>query len=241
MPPTVSIITGHVERHQDLARLIDSIVKNTHIPWELIVVDASENLFVTDDIHVHILPDYPPKNMSASYNRGIALAQGRWVLWLNDDAVVTPYCIDNAVAFMERHSAIVGLGALYWRDVAITPPVFRVDYYWGLPYANFGILEKSFGDSVGWFDVEFPMYGNDNSLAFRVLHAGKGVVGIGNAIVLHYRTQDAVRVRNDARKEDSNKTALRLKTKYVDNGGLAKMTQAQLRVTHLAGPGEIIL
>lgn len=240
----VTAVTGNVERHGCLTRLIKSIIDRTHIPWELIVMDASaepydqEEHLGKEDPRIHIIHDHPPCGMAKSYNKAFRSAAGEWVTWFNDDAEVLHDCLDNAVAFMEKHKELIGMGAMYWKDFSPDIKEFQVHTYWGLPYANFGILSKQFGDTIGWFDEDLPMYGSDNSIAFRVLHAGKGVVGIGNALVMHYRTQDSVRA---GRAVPFSKIEQTLKEKYVDNGGLEKMRNVQKKVEHLDGPGQVIL
>ena len=68
----------------------------------------------------------------------------------------------------------------------------------GLPvgamlYANFGILRRSLGKELGWFDEELTMYGSDNSLTFKTLLAGHGVTSIPGAKLIHHGHADQQR------------------------------------------------
>jgi GT2 family glycosyltransferase len=190
----LSIVTGTRNRPQDFARLMVSIEAHTSVDHEVIVADASEDPLYTDDLaeNVVVLRERPPLGYSRGYNAAFRRARGTWVIWLNDDVEVLPGYADAAIHFMETHSAI-GLGALYYREGFRD---FAVHSYFGMLYANFGILEWNFGDAIGWFDEDLPMYGTDNALAFKVLLAGKGIAAIPQARIIHYATQDIHRREN---------------------------------------------
>ena len=51
------------------------------------------------------------------------------------------------------------------------------------PIRQFQVLA---GNKIGWMDEIVKMYGNDNSIAFRTLLAGKGIVSIPGARIWHH-------------------------------------------------------
>ena len=184
----LSIVTGTKGRPESFRRMLDSIRKHTTTEWELVVADANEKSYIETDGRIKVIPDFPPNGCSLGYNRAFHAATGKWVVWLNDDAEVLPGWDTAGIVFMEAHPE-VGLGAYYWRDVN-GPNIFSVRTYYGMPYANFGILSRELGETVGWFDaVNAPMYGNDNSMTFRVFLAGKGVACVPGGMILHHREQ----------------------------------------------------
>lgn len=190
----LSLVTGTRNRLDSLMRLVCSIQSHTKVNWELIIADASdEPIPFVDEPGITILPERPRVGVSKGYNRAFAQAKGKYVLWLNDDAEVLPGYDVEAVRFMELNSNI-GLGALYYQEGGSD---FRVNSYLGMTYANFGIMKREFGNSIGWFDEEFPMYGSDNALAFRTLLADKGVAGIPNARLIHHAVADRHREENN--------------------------------------------
>ncbi len=64
-------------------------------------------------------------------------------------------------------------------------------------YANFGIISRELLNEIGGFDEDFPLYGTDNALAFRVLIAGKGIAAIPGKQVLHNQFDDEERRANN--------------------------------------------
>lgn len=224
MTSTLSIITGTLNRHEDFYRLLQSIIHGTTVPWQLIVSDASDVPVKCDPPNVTLIREYPPIGCSKAYNAAFRQATGTWCIWLNDDCEVIPGYAEAAISFMEAHSEI-GLGALYYREGSRD---FHVNSYFSMLYSNFGIIRRELGNQVGWFDAETcPMYGNDNSLAFRVLLAGKGIAGIPDARVIHYATQDRYRTeRGDS--EQRNRDAEALIAKYGPYMEQMRTTYARL-------------
>lgn len=211
--PRVSIVTGTWNREACMKRLVESIVRcspdQSVMPWELIVSDASDpvydpSVWPKSPIVTKILSEHPRLGCTGAYNRAFREARGTWVIWLNDDCEVQPGWMSSSVAFMEAHPT-VGLGCLFWRDFhELKWHVNKA--YWDVYYANFGIISKTLGDRLGWFDSDLEMYGCDTSLAYKTWLAGFGVVGIPDAKVLHYRHKDQYRKANqDSVEKDTNK------------------------------------
>lgn len=196
----LSLVTGTLNRPGSFRRLLHSIQTNTSVPWQLIVSDASDVPYVEQADNIVVLPEKPRLGCTRAYNRAFRAAKGEWVIWLNDDAEVLPGYAEAAIRFMEAHPQI-GLGALHYSEDG-SP--FHINSAWGVPYANFGILRRSLGDQVGWFDEDLIMYGNDNSLTFRVLLFGKGVSDIPNARVIHHSEKDQLRIENQKNRRHDN-------------------------------------
>jgi len=199
--PVISIVTGTRNRPNDFRRLVDSIEAGTTIEWELVVSDASDSPLELEDVatdetwpRIRIIPERPRLGCTKGYNVAFRAARGEFVLWANDDAILEHGCADNAVQFMRDHPEI-GMGAIPYAEPR--RPRYQVNSYFGMIYGNFGIVRRECGEQVGWFDEEFPMYGNDNSFAFRVLLAGKGILEVPNARMFHFATDDAHRAENN--------------------------------------------
>lgn len=202
MSPTLTLVTGTRNRPEGLKRLLDSIVKHTDIPYEVIVGDASDAAYdgpVPDKCT--IVAERPRMGHSRGYNRCFRMANAEWILWLNDDAEVTAGYASRAVAFMEKHP-FIGLGCLPYSE---NGSPFHCNAAWKTMYANFGIFKKSLGEQVGYFDEELEMYGADNSLAIRILMAGKGIAAIHDARILHHSENDEVRKQNQSARMRDNR------------------------------------
>lgn len=206
---TLSLVTGTRNRPDSLKRLMDSIQLYTDVSWELIIADASDEPVTNFGLsNVRILPERPPLGYTRAYNRAFKATVGKWVLFLNDDAEVMPHYATEAIKFMESHPQI-GLGALYYSNKGGR---YMVNELEGMVYANFGIIERSLLESIGWLDEDLRMYGSDNALAFRVLMYGRGVTGIPNAQIVHHEINDIYRQQNQF---DRFPEADKLKAKYL--------------------------
>jgi len=197
--PNLSVITGLRNRPKPFQVLLDSIQRCTDVDWELIVGDASDAP-ITDTMdfppNVIVLPERPRLGHSRGYNRCFEAANAEWVVWLNDDAEVLPKYASSAIAFMERNPQI-GIGCLSYSD-DMTRETFHVNTCcYGMDYANFGIISRSLGQAVGWFDEQIPMYGADNSLAYRVLLGGFGIGRVPGEHIIHHSQADLVRFENN--------------------------------------------
>lgn len=206
--PKLSLVSGTLNRHEGARRLVDSIIENTSVPFEVVIADASDVPFVYDDPRVRILPERPRLGYAKGHNRAFRQCRGEYVLWLNDDAEVCPRYAENAVAFMDRN-AHIGLGALYYSNRG---EPFCAQIYLDMVYSNFGIIRRELGNRLGWFWEELRMYGTDNAISFDVLLAGYGVAGIPNACVIHHEVDDINRVNNQIGR---NEAADKLNAKYL--------------------------
>jgi GT2 family glycosyltransferase len=206
----LSLVTGLRNRPAEFQRLLRSIRECTPMPWELVVSDASDTPMDESSLssNVRIIREVPRLGCTRGYNVAFKQTQGEWVIWLNDDCEVLPGYAEIAIRFMETHPHI-GLGALYYDDPHNGFHVNTCGYQ--MLYANFGILSRELGNHVGWFDEDLVMYGCDNSLAYRVLLAGKGIAAISGAHIHHHASDDAERLANQ---NGRDREAWLLRTKY---------------------------
>lgn len=211
--PILSIVLGTRNREDAFRRLVNSVIKHTTIPWEIVASQASDRPYRSADFpdNVHLIEEWPPQGASKGYNRAFRRARGAWVVWLNDDAIVTSGWDTSAIRFMEEYPQ-VGIGALYYTNNHIVKDdggVFATNEWLGLPYANFGVLERRFGDQLGWFDEDLRFYGNDNSLCFKCYLAGRIVQPVPGTGIIHQYFQDPQRVLNVANQRHDQEVLLR--------------------------------
>lgn len=201
--PTLSIVLGTKDRPIDVRRLIDSIdwTVPDNLTYEIVISDASQHPIEDEPItvdamwpRIRILPERPPIGCTRGYNAAFRAATGRFCLWVNDDCEFEDGCIEKSVAFMKAHPEI-GIGAISYAEPARMN--YHINGYFGMPYANFGIIPRTFGNDIGWFDEDFPMYGNDNSLTFRCLLGGRGIAAVPDAKIFHRVTWDLHRQMNN--------------------------------------------
>jgi GT2 family glycosyltransferase len=218
--PLLSFVLGTRNRWTDVRRLLDSIedTVDDELNYEVVISDASDLAIEEQPIatvqmwnRLQIIRESPPLGCTKGYNVAFRRARGRYCLWLNDDCILEPHCAIRSIRFMET-SPTIGLGAIAYAEPG--KPHYHVNSYMGMLYANFGIISRALGEEVDWFDDEFPMYGCDNSLTFRVLMRDRGVARVPNATIFHYATYDTHRIQNnddDRRRADVD----RLVEKYA--------------------------
>lgn len=112
-----------------------------------------------------------------NYNRLAAIAQGDYLLVLNDDCFLLPGFLRACEKTIASHPEM-DLGLTYLGTPG-DPHLIR--YLWEIPFACFPLLKK------GWklFDELYPFYYVDQDLTFRVIHEGGHLVPIPGACLYH--------------------------------------------------------
>lgn len=115
-----SIIVPTCNRQKDLASLMDSILKQTILPAEVIVIDQSEcddtKKYIDsltglplsgniDFIYIHQIK----KSLVAARNKGIDLARGQIVSFLDDDVVLFENYYEKVLHYFDNDKKIGGL------------------------------------------------------------------------------------------------------------------------------------
>lgn len=110
---SVIIVTIGVKDYIQLC--LNSLLKQTHLPFEIIIIDNSGKLNFAREIHklypaVKIYSGEENLFYAAALNKGIALCQGEFILCLNDDVVLDKDFIREALKGfqMNRQIGLVG-------------------------------------------------------------------------------------------------------------------------------------
>lgn len=108
--PLVSIITVCLNARSTLRRAIGSIQKQSYKNIEYLVIDGGSTdgtlaiLAEFEDL-IEVLVSEPDSGISAAFNKGIALAQGKYIQLLNADDVLSGNKIAKSVELLERNPA----------------------------------------------------------------------------------------------------------------------------------------
>ncbi|MFY0592610.1 glycosyltransferase family 2 protein [Roseivirga sp.] len=110
---TVSIVVPAFNREHLLPKTIKSVLNQSYDAWELIIVDDGS----TDDT-VNVIKGYAskddriiiksrdrlPKGAPTCRNIGMGMAKGDYLMYLDSDDTLEPYCLERRVRYMEKNS-----------------------------------------------------------------------------------------------------------------------------------------
>ena len=127
-----SVIIPTYNRPQELTDCIASLLAQTELPFEIIVVDDGELPAVpleAECLRAGIACRYHKKSspgLTESRNAGIAMAEGDILFFLDDDVVLRPDYLEAILQVYRDHEGerIGGVGGL----IENTPPLRRRDY-----------------------------------------------------------------------------------------------------------------
>ena len=212
--PLVSIVLVVYNRAELTLHCLRSIAEVSGVGLELVVVDNASTdrtatLFDQVDGARYFRNDANLFFISA-VNRGVRESQGKYVLLLNNDAVLLPGAIQSLVATLESAPDIGGVGGkivfldgtlqeagnIIWKngtclgygrgdDPVASQYMFRrdVDYCSGALL----LLKKDLFDQLGGFDEAYsPAYYEETDYCMRLWQAGYRVVYEPRAAILHY-------------------------------------------------------
>jgi len=106
----ISVIIPSFNRKNTLSRSIDSVLKQTYKPSEIILVDDGS----TDGTRGFILSSYPnikyffqpKKGVSSARNKGILESSSEWIAFLDSDDEWMPQKLEKQKKQLEKHSGI---------------------------------------------------------------------------------------------------------------------------------------
>jgi glycosyltransferase involved in cell wall biosynthesis len=104
--PSISLITPHYNRPELLAEMVSSVKQQTFVDWELIIVDdQSEDskwesiLANSSDKRVKVTRRHTGhKGPNTCRNIGLELSKGRYIMFLDSDDLLAPWCLSMRLA-----------------------------------------------------------------------------------------------------------------------------------------------
>ena len=124
----VSIIIPHFNRSALLKDSIASVLKQTSKDWELIIVDDESNEKEFDsiksladlDTRIKLLKRVSQyKGPSACRNEGVAVSKGEYLVFLDSDDALAPFCIEQRIQVMEENK-VLDLGIFLMQEFTNT-------------------------------------------------------------------------------------------------------------------------
>ena len=115
MDPLVSIVIPTKNRRDLLRETIASVVSQTYVNWEAIVVDDGSNdstgemiqsIAATDRRVRFVRRERSPAGASTCRNLGVSATNGEFVVFLDSDDLLAPACLERRVQVMEQNPTI---------------------------------------------------------------------------------------------------------------------------------------
>ncbi|MCK9197471.1 MAG: glycosyltransferase family 2 protein [Syntrophales bacterium] len=188
-----------------LASVIDQTVGDK----EIFVVDnaspdGSAAMIADSFPDVHLIANKENRGFSVANNQAIAQCRGRHVFFLNPDTVLKEDCLSTSLSYLGAHPEI-GLAGLHILNPDGTDQDSVSYRYLSQRYTS-GELSNLPGDiacvlgaamiapreaiiSVGGFDEDYFLYGEDEDLCLRIRRQGLKIGYIEAARVVHYHGQ----------------------------------------------------
>lgn len=122
MGDLISIVMPAYNCEESVAESIESVIHQTYQNWELLVLDDGSkdntlkiiNKFERKDSRIKSLPNEVNKGVSATRNRGIELAKGNWIAFLDSDDMWEPSKLEKQMKVAkEKLADFLFTGASY--------------------------------------------------------------------------------------------------------------------------------
>jgi glycosyltransferase involved in cell wall biosynthesis len=110
--PHVSIIIPCFNRAKLISETLESVLKQNFDYWEAIVIDDGSNdrtckiveEFSEKDSRICLyFRNHEPKGASTCRNIGIGKAKGEYIIFLDSDDLLLPFCLEQRVSYMSLH------------------------------------------------------------------------------------------------------------------------------------------
>ncbi len=212
-PPLLSIITPSFNRVDMIGLAIDSVLKQDYSPIEHIIIDGGSTDGTLDLLsrysHLKVVSE-PDRGMYDAINKGLKLAQGEIVGFLNsDDLYASDVFAESAAYFVDpKVEAVAGRAEVYRKDKAgnieilseiipSNPDGLLKQVVQGPPGFNAWFFRRNAIDKIGAFDIAYRI-GGDREFMIRLALAGIVYVQTDRLIYRYFRHAGAMTYNFDA-------------------------------------------
>jgi GT2 family glycosyltransferase len=229
--PCISIVTPVFNTPVAwLTECVESVLAQTYEKWELILVDDDstepEMLKVlrelgARDSRIVLARDEERVGISAASNRGLDLAEGEWVGFLDHDDVLEPDALFQNVKWLQDHR---DADLIYSDEDKLTEqgfdsPIFKPDwspdYFLSCNYiCHFTIIRRDLLQKIGGFRSEFDG-AQDYDLFLRIMEETDRINHLPR-VLYHWRSSLGSTADNIRRKPGSLETGRRALEAYLE-------------------------
>lgn len=212
--PVVSIIILTFNKSEYTYQCLNSLLEKCDIPFEVIIVDNGSTDTTSRLLNKvdNIVPIFNKQNMGFALgcNEGVKKAKGKYLLFLNNDTVVTKHWLSRLVSTLEKYpdcGAVGGklvlpngqlqeAGSIIWNDGSTygygrgdDPQKPEYSYVREVDYCSGACLlvrSEEFQKLIG-FDIRYiPAYYEDADLCLELQSQGKKIIYQPEVTIFHH-------------------------------------------------------
>jgi GT2 family glycosyltransferase len=243
----VSVIIVSYNTAALLEGCLNSLRASKGVAKEIFVVDncsadQSAQLVADHFPEATLIVNDTNKGFGAANNQALKRCSGRYIVFLNPDTQIKPDTLQKAVEFMDAHQEIGLAGAKILNPDGTLQD--SVSYcYPGERYASgetahlpgkiacvlgaFMIARRDLMITVGGFDEDFFLYGEDQDLAWRIRETGFEIGYIPEAEVFHWSGQSEINTPETSVFEKKLKAEYLFYRKHYQPRTIARIRRAQ--------------
>ena len=192
----VSIITPCHNSGKFIAQTIDSVLAQSYVNWEMIIVDDNSQDqsikiikgFILKEDRIKLIQFGKNQGAAVARNKGIELAKGRFIAFLDSDDLWLPNKLEKQVQFMKDNSVSFSFSAYQLTDISNNlkgtfEVPFKQSYQDILKTCSIGCLTAMY-DTVTFGKVYMPLIKRrqDFGLWLRLLKKVKYAYGINESL-----------------------------------------------------------
>lgn len=146
----ISVVIPLYNKEKHIARAISSVLSQTCVPFEIIVVDdgstdrGTEVVESIGDARIRLIRK-PNGGVSSARNRGIEEAQGELIAFLDSDDAWKPEFLESILRLRSRFPRAGAYGTAY---ETFDGKVYRSVAYWGIPENDQDVIIPNFFESM---------------------------------------------------------------------------------------------
>lgn len=212
--PLVTIITPVFNKASYTFQYFESLLAHTHIPYELVIINNGSvdetNHLLSRTINIICIDNQTNMGFVKACNQGANIAKGKYLLFANNDIIVTPGWLNNLVRTIEndRKCGAVGCklilpngklqeaGSIIWSDGTATgygrgddPMNHSYSYLREVDYCSGACLlvNKAIFHKLNGFDeIYCPAYYEDTDLCLGMRNLGYRIIYQPDVMIFHH-------------------------------------------------------
>jgi GT2 family glycosyltransferase len=251
----VSIIVPSIYNPKITQVCIDSIIKYTTAPYELILVQEGDDKELKELLlsykDAKYVQNNPARGFAPAMNAGLKMATGDYICFLNNDTVFTPQIMEEILKAFESDKEIGLVSPIFTemepqKIMDMNKDVHYVEDATSMKGVCF-VVRREVIDAIGGWDERFGYAedgsgigsgGDDNDFCYRVAKAGWKLAYAKNAYLYHYGSM-SYRVKYDHDSKKSEPLARKNFLKFLEKHGLNKDERPSIYISVPTFTGDI--